>query len=779
MSVSGASETADTTTQSPGRPRSSHGFARASMADWGRAPGSAAKGGPSPGIHPRSSPGVSPGSVGGSALVVHSPVWSFDAAGMPTDRSTRPATARDAAIQSPPRLQTALQQKPAAGVASVQRPDKGKQAVGQREEGRATLADAVRVQGGALDRSISFVCREVTSSLPDLCFAAADAPAPAAAAPADAQAAIAVPIEAGRQDAAAGAKAGKAVTWRSLNATAAAASQQLPPAPTDKAQGASAALFEQLSPGAERRGTDSTAPAVQPLKAAAAVAVAAAQPAVTAAASAGSLAATQAAQPKALATAEVTSAKASIQLEAAAVPALSSTAGAFLCTASASSAAVNTREVAGKPADVAWPPTEKDAGSAAGAAVAVEGGGRSEAAAEQAIAVAASAAAKPSKPAEAQTPFLSAAFSAPLPQSDLAIHWKPAATSGATAFSNPWSAGLSTAAAGWGSQGTPFTPAPSKASIDAETFHTAGDEVSDAGETPQSSLAHAAGADPEQKAVADEEAGEEEEAESSPADIAGEEEEESEGEGLEGGKGASLPEKCKSAMQCIKSTCEAVGSMAAVNASAPSSSGSAESADDVGDDSPDDAGNDSSDDGDSSDNEACPASGEDSQWESGTSESALESADEADVDSEAVSGSDEDNGESDGESTSAENPAGDMSAGLLRTVSTELDVDDIMSMTVADLDTRKIKGLAEGSSCSVQATQVVSLEVFAGPSAAAAAAQISSSDQVRICWEKNPPKLVILFLTRSRKWEASCTSCEHQTRCARLHCIKLVNELGP
>ena len=729
MSVSGASETADTNTQSPGRPRSSRGFARASMADWGRAPGSAAKGGPSPGILPRSSPGVSPGSVGGSALVVHSPVWSFDAAGMPTDRSTRPATARDAAIQSPPRLQPALQQKPAAGVASVQRRDKGKQAIGQREEGRATLADAVRVQGGALDRSISFVCREVTSSLPDLCFAAADAPAQAAAAPADAQAAISVPIEAGRQHAAAGAKAGKAVTWRSLNAIAAAASQQLPPAPIDKAQGASAPS-EQLSLSAERRGTDSKAPAVQPLKAAAAVAVAAAQPAVTAAANAISLAATQAAQASALATADATSAKASIQLEAAAVPALSSTAGAFLCTASASSAAVSTREDTGKTADVAWPPTEKDA---AGAAVAVEGGGRSEAATEQAIA-AASAAAKPSKPAEAQTPFLSAAFSAPLP-SDLAIHWKPAAASGATAFSNPWSAGLGTAAAGWGSQGTPFTPAPSKASIDAETFHTAGDEVSDAGETPQSSFAHAAGADPEQKEDADKEAGEEEEAESSPADIAGEEEEGLEGEGLEGGKGASLPEKCKSAMQCIKSTCEAVGSMAAVNASAPSSSGSAESADDVGDDLPDDAGNDSSDGGDSSEDEACAAINEDSQWESGTSESALESADEADVESEAASGSDEDDGESDGESTSAEYPAGDMSAGLLRTVSTELDVDDIMSMTAADLDTRKIKGLAEGSSCSVQATKVVSLEVFAGPSAAAAAAQISSSDQVRICWE--------------------------------------------
>lgn len=753
-----ASEGGDAKAETPGRPRSSGGFARASMADWGRAPGSAAKGGASPGRIPRSSPNVSPGSVRGPALVVHSPVWSFDAAGMPSDRSTRPATARDAPTQSPPRMQPARQSERADTSAPARQSEKGKQAIGVAAEERPTLAEALHEQGAALDRSISFVCREVTSSLPDLSFAVAAAPAkPAPAAAMDALPAAAVQlaadaqpapalsapgaVEAGRKGAA-GAKSGKAVTWQTSVAAADfgfAATHQPPIAATDVAESSAAAVSSKQSTSvAANADVKGKAAAVQT-----AASEAAPSSAATMAVSTVSPLLNQAAQASAQATTEGKAAGACVRLKAAPAQraeSSSSPVGAQTSTATTRAAAAKMK-INGSAADEARP-AGKEASAEAVAAVVGTVASKAEIpgqpAAQEAVAMAAFAA--PSV-GNSKAGFLSAAFSAPLPQSDLTIDRKPAAKSSASATNNPWSTPWSmgsdtaefgsTAAAGWGSRGVPSTPSPSKMSIDAETFHTAGDEVSDAGDTAESSLVQPAGttdAPAGKEDPTDEPAegngqteGEGEVKGRDSATVAADEKVAEGGGASEGGKGASLPQKCKSAIQSIKSTCEAVGSMAADISRAPSSCSGGEEIDDESA-------------GDSSDDVAQAAGNDDSQWESGTSESAEESADEstaeADSDSEAASGSDEDHEGSDGESTSAENPGGNLSAGLLRTLSTELDVDDIMSMTAADLETRKIKGL---SSCSVQATKVVSLEVFAGPPAVLAAAAQSSSELVRDC----------------------------------------------
>jgi hypothetical protein len=759
-----ASEGANTKAETPGRPRSSGGFARASMADWGRAPGTAVKGGASPGKIPRSSPNVSPGSVGGPALVVHSPVWSFDAAGMPSDRSTRPATARDAPTQSPPRMQPARQSECADTSAPARQSKKGKQAIGVAAEERPTLAEALHEQGAALDRSISFVCREVTSSLPDLSFAVAAAPAkPAPAAAMDALPAAAVQlaadaqpapalsapgaVEAGRNGAA-GAKSGKAVTWQTSAAAAEfgfAATHQPPIAATDVAESSAAAVSsKQGTSAADNADVKGKAAAVQTVKTAASEAAPAS--AATMAVSTVSPLLKEAAQASAQATTEGKAAGACVPLKAAPAQraeSSSSPAGAQTSTATASAAAAKMK-IDGSAADEARP-AGKDASAeaigAVGGTVASKAEIPGQPAAQEAVAVAAFAAPSVGNSAEAKAGFLSAAFSAPLPQSEVTIDWKPAAKSTASAANNPWSTPWSMgsdtakfgsgAASGWGSRGVPSTPSPSKMSIDAETFHTAGDEVSDAGDTAESSLVQPAGttdAPAGKEDPTDEPAegngqteGEGEVKGRDSATVAADEKVAEGGGASEGGKGASLPQKCKSAIQSIKSTCEAVGSMAADISRVPSSCSGGEEIDDESA-------------GDSSDDEAQAAGNDDSQWESGTSESAEESADEstaeADSASEAASGSDEDHEGSDGESTSAENPGGNLSAGLLRTLSTELDVDDIMSMTAADLDTRKIKGL---SSCSVQATKVVSLEVFAGPPAVLAAAAQSSSELVRDC----------------------------------------------
>ncbi|CAL8462860.1 g2394 [Coccomyxa elongata] len=757
------------------RPGSSGGggFARASLADWGRVRGAErSRGGASPGEVPRSSPGISPGSVGGPALVVHSPVWSFDAAGLPTDRSTRP----DAPTPDTPHVRFAQHREP------VDTTPLGGGKPGEKEgnAASASLVDAAHDQGPTLDRSISFVCRQVTSSLPDLCFAAAapPEPSPAAAAATAPSATEALPVAAAsppqlKEDERSGtaiAQSGEAVSGQASKAVSvleAAASLQPAPAESSSAQGFSSKLISRAAQAHAAKGKAAMAAPVE--AATASVCQAASAPAVRPAVTEVGDAAAQ--------TTVTASPAGPSDMEAAC-----SSAEANACTAGAISTAeavmgAGSRAEAQLPAE-AQISTKCNAASASAGAVINMGSHNLPAKQAVAVAVATQPAMSPSeakhecsaKPAKQVAPVaaavaqtsvsfakaeagsLSVAFSAPLPQTDLAVDWKPAAKSAAPTISNPWAVGIAAAASfstgavsGCGSQGLFSTPAPMMApgEVDAETFHTAGDEVlEEAGDTAESPAEQLHSRS--DKPATQEGCGESTAAPQAAGSDATQGVDEGGPQGK--GKGASMPEKCRRAMQSIKSTCEAVGSMAAAKVPALCSSGGGvsddESSDDAGSHSTADTGSDSSDDEDTHAAEG----DEDSQWESGTSESesaadgaseadsldhTAESADESDNAAGSATGaeasSETDNEESGAESKQQNDNAGDMSAGLLRTISTELDVDDIMSMTVAELDTCKIRGVSEAGGCSVESKKVVSLEVFARPSSTAAAVVQESS----------------------------------------------------
>lgn len=797
------------------QPGSSGGgsFARASLADWGRVRGAErSRRGASPSEVPRSSPGISPGSVGGPALVVHSPVWSFVAAGLPTDRSMRP----DAPPPDTPHVRFAQHREP------VDTTPLGEGNPGEKEGNAASAkpADAAHDQGPALDRSISFVCRQVTSSLPDLCFAAAAPPEPshaaaAATAPSTTEAlpAVAASPPQFKEDKRSGtaiAQSGEAVNGqasKAVNLLEAAASLQPAPAEDSSAQGFSSKL---ISRAAQARAAKGKAAVAAPMEAAtASVGQAASAPAVRPAVA---LARSMAEVGDAAAQAMVTASPAGPSD----IMAACSSAEAKASTASA----IPTAEAemgTGRRAEVqlraeAQISTECTAASASAGAVIDEGSRNlpakqavavataqpamspSEAKheckakpAKQVVSVAAAAAETSVKLPKAEAGSLSVAFSAPLPQTDLAVDWRPAAKRAAHAISNPWAVGIAAAAgcstgavSGCGSQGLFSTPTTMKApgEADAETFHTAGDEVlEEAGDTAESPAEHLTSRI--DKPAIPEGCGES----TSAHDAAGCDATQGADEGgpkgksiraillsalwarmhLQSqrsvyvialgvskcdckcagkGKGASVPEKCRRAMQSIKSTCEAVGSMAAAKVPALCSSGGGV----TDDESSDDTGGDSSDDEDTHAAEG----GEDSQWESGTSESesaadgasqadssdhTAESADESEKAAGSATGA-EASSETDDEQSCAESKqhkdnAGDISAGLLRTISTELDVDDIMSMPVAELDSCKIRGVSEAGGCSVESKKVVSLEVFAGPKSTAAANILNSSKAVR------------------------------------------------
>ena len=129
---------------SEARPRSGRGgiFAQASLADWGRAVKTPRGTGAI--ADTRSGPAASPG----PAMVVHSPVWSFIGAALPTDRSM---PVDDNCTATPKVIR--------GRYADLERQ-------GGEGEGVATDAQLPKEAGG-LDRSISMICREITSSLPD------------------------------------------------------------------------------------------------------------------------------------------------------------------------------------------------------------------------------------------------------------------------------------------------------------------------------------------------------------------------------------------------------------------------------------------------------------------------------------------------------------------------------------------------------------------------------------------------------------------------------------
>ncbi|BDA48146.1 hypothetical protein COCOBI_11-4050 [Coccomyxa sp. Obi] len=767
-------------TQSPGtadapmkvhaRPGSSGsgGFARASLADWGRMRGGATRGVPSPGEVPLGSPGVSPspGSVGGPALVVHSPVWTFDAAGLPTDRSMRPDAPPP---PDTPQVRFAQHREPVDSTPLGE----GTQAEKEGDAASASLVDAAPDQGPALARSISFVCRQVTSSLPDLCFTAAAPPDPSSADTAatvppatealPAAEAPAPQLKEDNRNGTAIAQSGEAASRQPSKAELLSeATASLQPASAQGSSSMQGFTSKLISRAAQVRAAKGKAAAVAPADAAKASAVqGASAPAVGAAVTTTSSSLTelgQAAATQATVLASPAGSSAAAHMEAAC-----SIAEATAGTASANATA-KVEKVDGSTAE-AQQPAGTQTGAACNAASASTGavtnGASDSSAAKEAVAVAVATARAALSPSEAkddcsakpvakqvvpvaaavpqtfessakdEAGSLSVAFSAPLPQTDLAIDWKPAAKSAAQTTSIPWAAGIAAASlstgavSACGSQGLFSTPTPMKAAGegDAETFHTAGDEVleeaSDTAESPTEPIT----------STTDKSATQEDGGKSTAAHQAAGSES-TQGINDEGGpqgkgEGASMPVKCKRAIQSIKSTCEAVGSMAAAKVPALCSSGGGvtddESSDDAGGHSADDTGGDSSDDEDTSAVEG----GEDSQWESGTSESESETA--ADTATGAEASSEEDDEQCGVESEQQKNDAGDMSAGLLRTVSTELDVDDIMSMTVAELDTCKIRGVDEAGGCSVESNKVVSLKVFAGPTSAAAAVVQESS----------------------------------------------------
>ena len=517
-----ASPTERTQAKVPARPGSG-GFARASLADWGRVRGAAApRGGPPPGEVPRSSPGVSPRSVGGPALVVHSPVWSFDAAGLPTDRSMRP----DAPLPDTPQVRFAQHREPV----NTTPLGKGKQG----NAASSTLVDAAPDEGPALARSISFVCRQVTSSLPDLCFtpaappepssaAAASSTAPSAAgmlAPAEAPASL---FQGDDRNGTAIAQSGEAVSRQpSKSGLPVEVAESLQPAP---AQGSSGQGFSSklITVAAQARAAKGKAAASAPVEAATAPPVQAAlAPAVRAAVTTTSMPLARVGQAAVQATEAATCAGPST------TEATCSTAAGKACMTSASAHAqiekgASSRAGAQQPAEAQ---TSTECTAASPSTGAVDSGytaakkafavalatpqpamSPSEAkdersvklAAEQLAPTAAAVAGTSESSAKDQPLSLSVAFSAPLPQTDLAIDWKPAAKSAAHAISNPWAAGIAaslstSAVSGRASQGLLFpTPTPMKAvrEMDAETFHTAGDEVlEEASDTATSPAEH-------------------------------------------------------------------------------------------------------------------------------------------------------------------------------------------------------------------------------------------------------------------------------------------------